>query len=98
MKKHILKILAVSVFAFFLLSCDTDMYTVSTQLNEPVYVRPVTPGPGYIWVSGDWRRASNGYRWREGYWARPRGTRVWIAGSWQPRANGYYWQRGRWRK
>jgi hypothetical protein len=99
MKKHILKMLVTSAFAFCLLTaCDEDMYTVSTQLDEPVYVRPVSPGPSYMWVSGDWVRASNGYTYRQGYWARPRGTRAYIAGSWQPRRNGYYWQRGYWKR
>ncbi|MES2330015.1 MAG: hypothetical protein V4539_10460 [Bacteroidota bacterium] len=98
MKKHILNILAASAFAACLLSaCDADMYTVSARLDEPYYERPVSPGAGYVWISGDWVRSSNGYSYRQGYWSRPRGTRVYVAGNWQQRGNGYYWQRGHWR-
>jgi hypothetical protein len=55
MKKHILKMLAVSAFAVGLLTaCDEDLYTVDTQLDEPVYTRSVSPDPTYVWISGDW--------------------------------------------
>jgi hypothetical protein len=97
MKKHMFKILTATAFAFCLLTaCDSDMYTVSAQLNEPVYERPVSPGSGYVWVSGDWVWGGNGYTYRQGYWSRPRGTRVWASGTWESRNGGYRWRRGHW--
>ena len=97
MKKHMFKILTATAFAFCLLTaCDADMYTVSAQLNEPVYERPVSPGAGYVWISGDWVWGGNGYTYRQGYWSRPRGTRVWVSGTWESRNGGYRWRRGHW--
>src|SRR5690242_11125676 len=38
-----------------------------------VRVRPVAPGPGYIWVDGYWYtdRDNGRYVWHQGYWTRP---------------------------
>lgn len=99
MKKHIFKVLTVCATAFFMLSaCDSDMYTVSAQLNEPVYERPVSPGADYVWVDGDWVWGGSGYVWHNGYWTRPARGRVWVKGSWTQRRGGYTWQRGHWRR
>ena len=34
-------------------------------------VRPVAPGPDYMWIDGYWYAAGNRYRWHDGYWTRP---------------------------
>ncbi|HLK47402.1 MAG TPA: YXWGXW repeat-containing protein [Bryobacteraceae bacterium] len=34
-------------------------------------VRPVAPGPDYLWVDGYWYVVGGRYRWHEGYWTRP---------------------------
>jgi len=36
-----------------------------------IAVRPVVPGPGFVWVEGYWYPVGNRYRWHEGYWSRP---------------------------
>src|ERR1700722_9466882 len=36
-----------------------------------VHVRPVSPGPDYVWIDGYWYPAGGHYRWHEGYWSRP---------------------------
>src|SRR5260370_5823665 len=36
-----------------------------------VAVRPVPPGPDYVWVDGYWYPVDGRYRWHEGYWTRP---------------------------
>jgi hypothetical protein len=58
-----------------------------------VRVRPVSPGPGYMFVEGYWYPVSGHYRWHEGYWSRPpyEGA-VWIA----PRHDGKQFFEGRW--
>jgi hypothetical protein len=58
-----------------------------------VRVRPVAPGPGYVWVDGYWYPAGNRYRWHEGYWSRPpyEGYR-WA----QPRYEGGMFYNGYW--
>ena len=36
-----------------------------------VRVRPVGPGPGYVWVDGYWYPQGHRYRWHNGYWTLP---------------------------
>ncbi|HYW46266.1 MAG TPA: YXWGXW repeat-containing protein [Bryobacteraceae bacterium] len=36
-----------------------------------VRVRPVAPGPGYVWLDGYWYAVGSRYRWHAGYWTRP---------------------------
>lgn len=37
----------------------------------PSYSQSALPGPGYIWIPGDWAWDSQGYYWVPGYWALP---------------------------
>lgn len=41
------------------------------QAPRVVHVRPVAPGPDYLWVDGYWYPVGGHYRWHEGYWTRP---------------------------
>jgi hypothetical protein len=34
-------------------------------------VRPVAPGPDFVWVDGYWYPVGRHYRWHAGYWTRP---------------------------
>jgi hypothetical protein len=91
--------LATMIFALFfmLYGCEPgSSLTISDRPNPPTYVRPISPGDGYVWLDGDWYWSDGRYNWREGYWSRPRGHRVWHSGSWQQRGNGWSWRRGRW--
>ena len=56
-------------------------------------VRPVAPGPGYVWVEGYWYPDGRRYRWHDGYWTRPpyEGD-VWIG----PRHEGGLYYQGYW--
>ena len=53
----------------------------------PVYVQPVIPGPGYIWVPGYWAWDDDGedYYWVPGTWVWARGT---ASGMWTANAKG----------
>jgi WXXGXW repeat (2 copies) len=76
-------------------SCGPSEVTVGARLQQPYYVRPVSPGPDYVWIDGDWRVRHRNYYWTEGRWITP-GTRIWISGSWESRNGGWYWRRGHW--
>ena len=52
------------------------------------YARPVSPGPGYVWVSGDWEWSGGKYHWQEGYWQQPRPGHTWKSGYWENDAKG----------
>jgi hypothetical protein len=57
----------------------------------------VAPGPGYVWVPGDWTWR-DGWVWVGGYWAwPPYPGAVWVRGYW--RGGPYGWRRmpGHWR-
>jgi hypothetical protein len=59
------------------------------------YVRPVAPGPNFVWIGGYYEPFGGAYRWREGYWApRPYPRAVWIA----PRYRGNRYYQGYWRR
>ena len=56
-------------------------------------VRPVAPGPGYIWVDGYWYVDGGRYRWHNGYWTRPPyGGALWVG----PRHDGVQYYNGYW--
>ncbi len=98
MKNQIGKILTTLILACGLLAaCDSAMYTVAVRPSDPIYERPVSPGDGYIWIDGDWVWEGGRYNWHNGYWSRPRGTRVWVSGGWESRGGGYAWRRGHWK-
>ena len=63
----------------------------------PVETVVVAPGPGYIWIGGEW--VWNGHWvWRAGYWAYPPYPHaVWVGGYWGRGSYGWYWRRGHWR-
>jgi outer membrane lipoprotein SlyB len=73
--------------------------TVVTEAPPPPPVETVVlaPGPGYVWVGGDW--VWNGrWVWRAGYWAYPPYPRaVWVGGYWGRGPHGWYRREGHWR-
>jgi hypothetical protein len=77
-------------------SCATEGAVVETRPADVVYVRPASPGPGYVWIGGDWVYRGGSYRWHEGRWARGR-ARTWSDGHWQQSGNGWRWNRGHWK-
>jgi outer membrane lipoprotein SlyB len=63
----------------------------------PVETVMVGPGPGYVWVGGEWVWTSRGWFWRAGYWGYPpSGYSIWIGGrSWHD-DRGWHSERGHW--
>jgi hypothetical protein len=56
----------------------------------PVYVQPVMPGPGYMWVPGYWAYGDGGYFWVPGTWVLPPYVgALWTPGYWGW-SNGFY--------
>jgi len=96
MTKQILLAIAIAGSLTGLTGCAVDGY-VETQPAEVVYTRPVSPGPGYVWVDGDWVWTGGRYTYRNGYWRRGRPGRAWVGGSWNHTPRGYRWNRGHWR-
>jgi hypothetical protein len=63
----------------------------------PVYVRPLIPAPGYIWVDGYWAWGDEGYYWVPGYWTLPPyAGAIWQPGIWGYGGGGWGWTAGFW--
>ncbi len=64
----------------------------------PVYVQPICPGPGYIWVPGYWAWDPDfGYYWVPGTWVlAPYPGLLWTPGYWAWVSGVYVWYEGYW--
>jgi len=82
-------------------ACAATAGRVYVRVGPParvVEVRPVSPGPGYIWIDGYHRWDGRAYVWVAGRWERPpRPRAVWVPGRWAQDRHGYYWVDGHWR-
>jgi hypothetical protein len=63
----------------------------------PVYVQPICPGPGYIWVPGYWAYGPDGYFWVPATWVEPPEVGLlWTPGYWAWEDDFYIWHAGYW--
>src|SRR5260370_29278949 len=63
----------------------------------PVYVQPICPEPGYIWVPGYWAYGPDGYFWVPGTWVFPPEVGLlWTPGDWGWEDGFYAWYPGYW--
>lgn len=61
-----------------------------------VYV--AAPGPGYIWMDGEWEWSGVRWVWIGGRWVYPPYPHaIWIHGDWHHGPHGWYHSRGHWR-
>jgi len=93
MKKSIL-VYCLFIGVLMLEGCTAGY--VASRPADVVYARPVSPGPGYVWTSGEWEWRSGKYHWRGGSWQRAREGHAWKSGYWENSQKGYRWQKGRW--
>jgi WXXGXW repeat (2 copies) len=98
MKKHFLTLSLIAVIAFTFNSCAPSAVVVRTRPVSPVYARPLSPGPSYVWVDGEWILRGNQYFYNQGYWATPRHRNsYWVSGHWKKARGGSYWVPGHWK-
>ncbi len=63
----------------------------------PVQTVVVAPGPGYVWIDGEWTWGGAGWFWVAGHWGYPPYPHaVWIAGRRWHDAYGWHYYRGHW--
>jgi hypothetical protein len=63
----------------------------------PVETVIVAPGPGYVWVGGEWEWHGR-WLWVGGHWIwPPHPHAVWVHGGWSHGPHGWYRTPGRWR-
>lgn len=75
--------------------------TVSINIAPPelpVYVQPMVPAQGYLWIPGYWAYDDMvGYYWVPGYWTLPPAVGyLWTPGYWNFVNGLYVWNRGYW--
>lgn len=87
--------LVLLVFGF---GCGPSYVAVSERPADPVYVRPVAPRAGYVWIDGGWYYRGGRYVHRQGYWAPPRQHYTYRPGNWDRRGNGWHWRKGGWHR
>jgi len=90
-------LLALGILSCTLMTGCSAGY-VTTRPADVIYSRPVSPGPEYVWIGGEWEWSGGNYRWREGSWQRHREGRAWKSGYWENGNKGYRWHRGNWQK
>ena len=63
----------------------------------PADTMVVAPGPGYVWIGGEWVW-NGGWVWVGGHWAYPPHPRaIWVRGYWWRDYHGWHWSPGYWR-
>ena len=73
--------------------------TVVTEAPPPPPVETVViaPGPGYVWMEGEWVW-NGGWFWMGGHWGMPPYPHaVWVPGNWNRGPRGWHGTRGHWR-
>jgi hypothetical protein len=82
-------------------ACAAPRGRVYVRVRPPapiVEARVVSPGPGYVWVSGYHNWNGRAYVWVPGRYERPpRPRSVWVPAHWQHERHGWYLVEGRWR-
>jgi WXXGXW repeat (2 copies) len=75
-----------------------DVFVAVAPPHAVVEVRPVRPGPGYVWTAGYHRWDGHGYVWVPGGWVRPPHPHAhWVAAHWVHRPRGWVFVEGHWR-
>lgn len=65
----------------------------------PTQIYVAAPGPGYVWVGGDWDWNGATWVWVSGRWVYPPYPHaVWVGGGWYHGPHGYYHTAGHWRR
>ena len=78
----------------------TQATTYVAQQPPPPRVETVvvTPGPGYVWIGGEWIWRG-GWVWVGGHWAYPPYPgAIWVHSTWNRGARGWHHSPGHWRR
>jgi len=76
---------------------QTTAYVTEAPPPPPVETVVIAPGPGYVWIDGEWIW-NGGWFWISGHWGMPPYSHaVWVRGGWERGPRGWHGSRGHWR-
>jgi len=75
----------------------STVYVAQPPPPLPAETIVVAPGPGYVWIGGEWIW-NGGWVWVAGHWGYPPHSHaVWVRGYWYHGSHGWYRAAGHWR-
>lgn len=99
MKKYFLRFFMIIAVALSFSFAANAQFVVKVRPAAPmVRVRPAIPGPGHVWVGGNYTWHGSQYVYVDGYWAKPPNNRHhWVEGRWKQKRGGWVWIPGHWK-
>jgi len=95
MKKYI-TICLVTV-TILLASCGSSRVVVAERPPDPVYDKPTSPNPSFVWIGPKYVKRDGKYEYRSGYWISPKKkSHRWYDGRWKQTRRGWVWVDGHW--
>ncbi len=93
MKQKLLALLLLAGWSIFAADVSIGIRIGPPPPPRIVHVRPLCPGPDFVWVDGYWYPVGNHYKWHDGYWTRP----VYPGARWvEPHHDGDRFHDGYW--
>jgi uncharacterized protein YcfJ len=78
-------------------SAPAETVVAEAPPAPPVETVVAAPGPGYVWVGGDWAWNGAAWVWVGGHWmVPPYPGAVWVVGGWHHGPRGWYRAGGYW--
>jgi hypothetical protein len=101
--KKIISTLFLAIVALLLNISSSSAQVVKDKPKEPNLFnekREAKPGPGYIWIDGEWKynKKKELYEHQSGKWEKEKDGHAWVNGHWEREAGGYKWEPGHWKK
>lgn len=100
MKNSIIKAAIIFVCSLAFTAAAEAQVIIKVRPPAPVVkVRPVSPSPRHVWVTGNYVYRGGQYVYTDGYWAVPAySNAVWVDGHWRKKRGGWVWVPGHWRR
>ena len=97
MRDKLIRLVFLSVLVFAASHSASAQIYVTVRPNAPVIVRPLQPGPSYVWVNEEWEPYRDSYRYSAGHWASPPHAGYYRKnGYWKHTNKGHVWIKGDW--
>jgi WXXGXW repeat (2 copies) len=96
LSRHFGPLAACLIIAASCAGCAMDPIVHVAPPPDRVEVAGAAPGPGHVWVHGNWRWDGREYAWAPGHWEAGRGDSIWVHGHWRSVSDGWVWIDGRW--